>query len=293
MEPNSLSKFYDDLKSNLNRPEEQPVPAVPSFAKDQQIFHFRKMYNDHANGLKDKCCKHLLLDIYMKCLPLDDDWKDGHVGIMKQDIDSMLAAKGATPTQYLTSAYESTKAPMLEYVLRSVDKIAELYMKEAEEELQDAEKDGINIDEPKKPSTDDQDVSSQLVDITDDTDYTTFVDTLKKKTIDKIVADVSELIDGEKEKNDMTFDTSDTTTTESAVIPCMNYISKRMMQEGVDADNEEALCLSIREATMYEICRSFKMVKTYTEFTNVISYGKGILINESAIAYLKENASSK
>ena len=116
-------------------------------------------------------------------------------------------------------------------------------------------------------------------------DYETFVDTLKKKTIDKIVADVSELIDGEKEKNDMQFDTAN----ESAVIPCMDFISKRAMQEGFDVNQEEALSLAIREATMYELSRTFKMVKSYDEFVSVITYGKGILINESAVAYLKEH----
>ena len=285
MDPNTLSQFYDNLKSNLNQSEVQPVPAVPSFDKDRKMFHFHKVCHDHANCLKDKCRKHILLDIYMKCLPLDDEWKDGHTGILKNDIDQMLAAKDATPTQYLTSAFESTKAPFLEYILRCTDTIADLYLEATEEDAKQADADGIDVTEPEEPSEDDPDVSSQLVDITKDTDYDTFVDTLKKKTIDKIVADVSELIDGEKEKNDMTFDT----TNESAVIPCMNYLTKRMMQEQTEINSEEALCLSIREATLYELSRSFKMVKSYEEFTSIIGYGKGILINESAVSYLKEH----
>lgn len=289
MEPNMLSNFYNTLKADLTRPDVQPAVAAPAFNKDQQMFHFHKVCNDHANCLKDKCRKHILLDIYMKCLPLDDEWKDGHTGVLKNDIDQMLAAKGATPTQYLTSAFESTKAPFLEYILRSTDEIAKIYLEDADAEAKDAEANDVELPEPKEPSDEDPDVSSQLVDISKDTDYETFVDALKKKTIDKIVADVSELIDGEKEKNDMTFDTSDTPAVESAVIPCMNYLNKKMMDAGTEMNIDEALCLAIREATMYEMGRSFRMVKTYEEFTSVINYGKGILINESAVSYLKEH----
>ena len=116
----NLTKFYDDLKQKLNN-DEGPVTNNMVNVKmgnggldsSPNAMAWRNKAVQCCNNLKDKCHKHLLLDIYCKILPLDSDFIDGHYGMMKQDIDSMLTNKGMTATQYMTSCYESTNAPLL------------------------------------------------------------------------------------------------------------------------------------------------------------------------------------
>ena len=71
-------------------------------------------------------------------------------------------------------------------------------MEEQEEILKDAQEKDINVPDPKEPTTDDEDIENSLVDIKQDTEYEDFVDQLKKKTVDKIVNDISKI---EKKQN--------------------------------------------------------------------------------------------
>ena len=73
-------------------------------------------------------------------------------------------------------------------------------MEEAKEELKDAQENGEDVVAPTTPDPEtDDEIQNQLVDIKDDTEYDSFVDTLKKKTIDKIVSDVTKIINDKKE----------------------------------------------------------------------------------------------
>lgn len=201
MQP-SLLDIYDGIKGKPTVAY-HPTPMTPS-----QIGAYHHQIGVNRAMLKEKCGKHIILDIYCKILPMSPDEAEVNQGRLGNDISRMLQTKGMTPTEYLTSSYEKTKAPMLEYVLRALDLIGNAYAEEAEKELEDV-KDGSGPPEPPEPPEIDEDpVKSQLVDLKNDMEYQQFVDILKKKTVDKIVNDVSDLINDKKEEQDMTFDTS-------------------------------------------------------------------------------------
>ena len=273
MEPtNSLSSFYNALKGEIS-PE---APAVVHLNPDM----YRHKVKKHCDALKDKCLKHFILDMYCKILPLDDDYKCGNMGQMKGDIDGMLAAKGMTPTQYFTSCFESTNAPFLKYLIDASNTIAHQYYEAEEEKLKDAQENDISIPDPIEPETDDPEVNSQLVDVSNDMEYETFVDALKKKTIDKIVSDVSDIINNEKKDEDMKFDP----VGESAVGTAMDYLQKKLYNENVDT--ETMLGMAIREATLFEFDKVFKQggLNPFKEYTTRVRLGKGYVINESALS---------
>ena len=266
MEPTS-----NDLKNEVSPAQ----PAVIQLNPDMYRHKVRK----NCDALKDKCMKHFLVDIYCKILPLDDDYKCGHMGQMKGDIDSMLAVKGMTPTQYFTSCFESTNAPLVKYLLNSCNVIGQQYFEKEEETLKDAQDNGLDIPDPIEPETDDPEVDSQLVDVTNDMEYDTFVDQLKKKTIDKIVADVSDIIAGEKNEEDIKFQPN----TESAVITAINYLQKEFHES---ISTEDMLGMAIREATLYEFDRVFKQggMEPFKEYCTRVNFGKAYVINESTIS---------
>ena len=294
MENNSLTSFYDNLKSNMNSDKGTPVAPMATTAgipartlapaaTPNDIINHKLMH--HCNKLREDCRKHLLLDIYVKILPLDDDFKTGHMGMMKNDIDCMLANKGMNATQYLTSCSEATKAPLLEYLMRATDLIARQYLKEAEEEIKDAKENGVSNPEVKEPSIDDQEVQDQLVDLKKDSEYKTFVDELKAKTVNKIVNDVSALIDDKKDESDMTFDPvkkDEAPVAESTFMVGMDYLQKKMGANINESVQDEMIGLAIRESALNIIDLVFNQKSgQFNEFASRIRWGKGVLINES------------
>lgn len=237
----SLSQFYNDLKADMNKPAPNPMMKVSGGMMGDHMHpgahQFRHQASIQANKLANDCHKHMILDIYMKVLPLDQDYVCGHHGQMSQDIDNMLASKGMNATQYLTSCYEATKAPLLEFLLRSGNLIARQFKEKADETLKDAQDKNIEVPAPEAPKADSNEVQEQLVDVKQDPEYVNFIDKLKEKTINKIVSDVSKIISDKKEEKSMTFDTSGTSIAdaeaqvESTTSVAMNYLQKKMMIE--------------------------------------------------------------
>lgn len=300
MDREMLTKFYDDLKSKL---EEDDAPTINNIRvggaplkgtmEHPGVVKWRTKASNEAEKLKDNCRKHIILDIYCNILPLDQDYISGHRCQMKSDIDNMLDKKNMTPTQYLTSCFESTNAPLLEFILRSTNNIGKQFMEEANETLKDAQENDIAVPEPTAPVEEDE-IEGQLVDVKNDTEYSTFIDKLKQKTIDKIVDDVSKIINNKKEEKEMTFDTTpeDAGVTESTVGVCMDYIEKKLITENVELNpdlQEEIIGMAIRESTMNQIDLAFGLPNSsFRNFASQIRLGKGAVLNESAITYLAE-----
>lgn len=287
MEPTTLTSMYDDIKKEVNGPAPSPILHVgfgpAGMNPDAQVWKHKAM--KHCCDLKDKCRKHLLLDVYCKILPLDKDYIDGHMGQMNDDIDAMLKSKDMSPTQYFTSCMESTNAPFVKWMFEATESIGRQYMEKQDEILQDGQKNNIDIPDPEEPDVEDPEVKTQLVDIESDMEYDDFVEKLKKKTIEKIVDDVSELIAGEKEDKDMSFDP----VQESTVGTAMDYIQKKLWNESVTPEQqEEMIGLAIREAALHEFDCVFDLpCKAFNEYSTRIRLGKGYLINESALTKMK------
>ena len=303
MDSKTLTNFYDQLKAKLNDSNSDQNTTtnirvgggpIGGTMEHPGVLMYRRKAAIEGDKLREDCRKHILLDIYCKILPLDDDYKCGHVGQMKSDIDNMLQGKNMTATQYLTSCFEATEAPLVEYILRSTDMIRDQFMKEANEKLADAIEQDISVPEPKAPDVESEDVNGQLVDIQKDTEYDTFIDKLKQKTVNKIVSDVSKIINDKKEEKNMTFDTTpaEELKKESAFGICLNYVEGKLMKEGIELNEslqDEMIGMAIRESVLNEIDHVFSLTESdITRFSTRIRLGKGFICNESAINYFNE-----
>lgn len=296
-----LTKFYDDLKSELNNDDTKPAvvggPVAPLSSPAGQA-SWKAHCNSEANGLIDKCRKHILLDIYCKIIPLDADFVNGNMGMMKNDIDSMLASKGMSATQYFQSCSNNTnKAPLVEFVLWSTNQIGKKFLEDTNEKLKDAQENGLDVPVPDAPDTDDDDVRDQLVDIKDDPEYKTFVDRIKENTEKQIVEDVTKIITDKKEEKKMAFDPKPAADIEaemeSTTSQALHYLQKHLMMESVEGDMDEMMGLAIRESTMNIIDSVFMQPGSdYKSFTSRLRGHKGVVCNESAISYLVEAAKS-
>lgn len=294
MEPSTLTQFYDDLKKLNNR---HPVSVAYKVGNgmDGELNPAAVVWRNKAarncENLKDKCRKHIILDIYAKILPLDDDYVCKNKELLSNDVDSMLACKDMTPTEYLKSCSESTNAEFPKYLLWATDKIGENYMMEAEEELKKAQELDAEIGEPKEPDVEDDDVQGQLVDVKSDMEYDNFVDTLKKKTIDKIVNDISEIIADKKEQSDMEFDTNPqeepAVAAESTVAVPLDHINKTLWKVNIpftESEQEEMLGMAIREATLHELDLVFNQPGgRFNEYASNIRFDKGYVANKKSI----------
>ena len=305
MEPTALTSFYDKLKSELNSDKGDTAHNIPVTNMGGGVGRFapaaplsvvtQRQIASNCEKLKDDCRKHILCDIYVKILPLDDDFKQGHMGMCNKDIDCMLARKGMNATQYLTSCSDATRAPLLEYILRATDIIGKNYMKEAEEEVKDAAANGVADPKVKEPNVNDAEVQEQIVDVKKDSEYETFVDKLKEKTVNKIVSDVSKIITDKKEEKDMTFDVKPggavnaaaTPVEESAISVCLDYINKSLIGKNIvmtESVNDDIIGMCIREATLNQLDVVFNQRDgAFNEYASRIRFGKGNIITEAAI----------
>lgn len=293
-----LTKFYDDLKSELDNGR-SPVAAGPALSTPTGELSWRTKANQASQKLSDDCRKHILLDIYCKVIPLDADYVQNNMGVLKGDIDNMLAGKGMTATQYFKSCSDATKAPLVEFVIRTTNNIGKQFLEEANEDLKDAKDNNIDVPAPDAPDIDeDENVTNQLVDIKDDPEYQTFIDILKEKTIKKIVKDVSEIINDKKEDNAMAFDPKPVSErvemTESTTSVALQYLQKKMITEGVDISGElldDMMGMAIRESTLNMIDSMFKLPGSdFKSYNSRIKFNKGIVVNESAANYFIEAA---
>lgn len=285
----SLSDLYNQLKSDVA----SPSTKGQDFVKPNAVV-WRNNAVKERDALQDRCCKRIILDIYSNSLPLDDDYKNGNMGLLKQDMDSFLTQKNVSGIQYLKSAYEKTKAPLLEFVLRSVNAIGDKFMEEAEAEKKNAEENNITPPEPKADLSD-ENVDSQIVDIKDDMEYDSFMQKLKKKTIDKIVKDVSDIINNKKEEKNMEFDSDNSNSSddlggeipelkESAVYEAMNQINSLLLNHHRHMDNDMIMGMAIREATLNEMDKVFQQpAGVFKEYASNLRFNKGAVITESTV----------
>lgn len=295
--PDALSKYYDTLTQGLPDRDEHHHHGhhhMMDVSRPMEADAFRHKAMKCREELKNKCCKHLIVDIYTKILPLDQDFKDGHHGQCCSDVDKMLAAKGMNGVQYLKSCSDATHAPLVEYLLRSVDTIANEYFREAEEELKTAKENEEKIAEPETPDPEkDEELANQLVDVKKDTEYEDFIERLKKKTINRIVSDVSKIISDKKQEADMTFTTPDEPE-ESPVGEAVDYIQKKLWNKSIDANEiqDDIIGYAIREATMNHMDNCFRQSEaSFREYASRIRLGKGYLITESTVQELIRKAS--
>ena len=277
MPSENLTKMYADLKSSLQSDRYQ--------VKDNNLQNPNIAANWRANAVKerDKLCeanaKRIILDIYVRTSPLDSSYIDGNMGKMKNDVDNFLDQKGTGAYQYLRDAKEKTNAPLLEFVIRGIDNIGRSFMEKADETLKDAKEKKLDVPPPIADEESEEN-QSQLVDIQKDEEYSSFIDKLKEKTVNKIVNDISKMINDKKEENKMKFEPKP--VEESVVSVGMDYFNKRCIKEEVEISpdaKDQMIAVCIREASLNEIDRVFNQIGNPT---TRIRFGKGTVVNESA-----------
>ena len=317
----SLTQFYNDIKKNpemADRMSPTILPGEPTPARER----YMSAVHNFAHGLKDDCAKHIILHVYCHMNPLDKDYIDTNKPKMAGDVDNMLASKGMSSTAYLTSCGEKTKAPVLEFVNRSLDFIAQDYIERMVAQYDEADELGVELPPPTvAPTTDDPAVRSQLGEITSDDQLDSALDKIRAQTRSQIVDNISKLIIDKKNEKDMTFSPEEDNTdakaaarqaldkqnnqqqaqqqpqqqqaqpapqSESAMQVCMNFIAQHQIMENVHPDKkmqDYLMTMAIRECTLYEMDKVFAQVDRFDEspFIESIERGNGVVVNEVSI----------
>lgn len=282
-----LLQMYDDLKNDVAKTTPAPIPPMA----DSQ---YKAIVNKEAEKLSADCAKKVLLDIYCRVIPLDSDYVKGNMGVVKKDVDDFLKSKDQNALQYFTSCKEKTDAPLLEFIVRNCVNIGEHFKEAAEEIRKDAKKNDINTPPPSADS-DSVEVKNEIEGITGneekkekgDLEYEEFIDKIKKKTVKRIIDEVSELINNKKSSKD-----TELNLEESAVAVAMDYMTEKFLRENVElTDNQEEMiiAMAIREATLNTIDDVLNSSSTFKEYKSNIRFGKGVVVNEGAVAFIKES----
>ena len=316
----SLTQFYNDVKKNPETAGTMSTPFTPANPTPARERYMSAIHH-FADGLKNDCAKHIILHVYCHMNPLDKDYIDANKPKMAGDVDNMLASKGMTSTAYLTSCGEKTKAPVLEFVNRSLDFIAQDYIERMVAQFNEADELGIQLPPPTEaPSTDDPAVKSQLGEITSDDQFDSALDKIRAQTRSQIVDNISKLIIDKKNEKEMTFSPEEDNTdakaaarealdkqssqqaqqqpqqqqaqqapqSESAMQVCMNFIAQHQIMENVHPDKkmqDYLMGMAIRECTLYEMDKVFAQVDRFNEapFIEAVEKGNGVVVNEVSI----------
>jgi hypothetical protein len=285
---NTLMQTYDEIKTKYSTDANAAKPITPAqrmavntgynYSNPQKLAH-RNQAVKISEKLKEDCYKDLLLDVYTKILPFDTSFIDAHRGQCLEDIEDYLDDKDATACRYFKSAYNETKAPLLGFIISAVESIGQQYVEAEIEKYKEAEKVGISLAaaEMEKEMLD-----SALVDIKEDDEYEDFIDRLKKKTIDKIVKDITALIKEEKDAIAMSFMPKN----ESAFLVSFDYISESFLKEKIELpkDLDELIGLAIRESTLNVLDCVFQQPGYLLEhFKTKVRLGRGIVIDHNRV----------
>lgn len=273
----TLLEDYEDIVKRVSTNDIQSE-ILPPMTKAQ----YQNKITDNCAKLKEAGAKKVLLNIYMQILPLDDEYKNGHRGILKGDVDSLLNSKSCNAYTYFRDAAKNTQAPLLEYIVRCLDTMGDMYMEEAEERQKENEENNINIPPEDVNPDNEEDIDNALVDINTDDDYESFVNNLKKQTIDKIVSDITELINSEDQDKNMQFNTS--AVSESAAQVAISYLSAKQAKDPAfhEITQDDMIGLAIRESVIYEIDHMFKQARSsFQEYTSRVKLGKSIVLERA------------
>lgn len=289
----TLTTYYNKIKG------EDPSDGAGSTGQSKTAYRDRINYDiqveDNVNKLKDNCCHQIILNLYMKANPMDDDYKHHHYHQMSKDVDSMMSSHNMSPTQYLTAAAEKTKSPVLEYFVRGINKICDMYKEDAFVKYNDALNNDIKMTTPPAPDLSDGNINKHLIDLEDDLQAQDVLTAIEDQTKSQIVNNISNLLINKKQEDDMEFDPEPNDSLgmdveESAISVGMDFINRYMMmnESAVTVDNdmyEEFLGLCIRESTLNEIDKCLEMASNYsiTDYKYTIRSGNGTIVNEMSI----------
>ena len=288
MSNNTLMQTYDEIKSKYSTDASAVKPIIPAqrmvtntgynYSNPKKLAH-RNQVVKNSEKLEEDALKNIILDVYTKILPFDTEFIDTHKGQMLDDIDDYLDDKNTTACRYFKSAFVETKAPLIGFIIKAVESIGQQYVEAENEKYDEADKVGISLAavEMEKKMLDDA-----IVDIKNDYEYEDFIDRLKKKTIDKIVKDITALIKEEKDAIAMSFMPKN----ESAFLVSFDYISESFLKEKIELpkDLDELIGLAIRESTLNVLDCVFQQPGYLLEhFKTKVRLGRGIVIDHNRV----------
>lgn len=303
----SLTTYYNQLKGNnvdttVDTDTKVDLSKAPiSFKRPTptERLNYNMQVNKNVDKLKDDCCQHIILNIYLQTNPMDNSYKHRCYHKMNHDIDSMLASRGMGPAQYLTAAAEKTKSPVLEYFVRGVNKICDMYREDAFAQYNDAIDKEIKLTTPPAPDLSDGNINKHLVDLEGDPQAQEVLAAIENQTKSQIVNNISNLLINKKQEDDMEFDPepNDSIDVEESTISIgMDYVNHYMMinESNVEIDDdlyEEFLGLCIRESVLDEMnkCLGMTSPNNKKDFRSTITFGNGIIVNEVSIDELVNN----
>lgn len=208
---------------------------------------------------------------------IDPDDTDKNKENIQADIDLFLKGKDIGAYQYLKSAKENTNSPYIEMILNHIDDVVKQYKEEAEEEL----KQDVIVT---KDIPDPEDIPEKNKDIKDDIETKSFIDDLRKKTINTIVSQVTKIINDSKETNNMNFSIN-TNEKVNMIEECINWMTESALRDGKEFKlNDDILELAIRECVMHEFDVLFKFESSNNDqFVKKIRNNKASILNESSM----------
>ena len=172
---NKVMSFID----RMNELEQQEVKEV--IRQNDPIVKTR-ILNSEADKCRNDCVSHMMGNLFINAMPLDDAYKLDHTAELRDDMDKYLDQKGG-PVYYLKSAYEKCNSPAIKKILEAADEEADDFTLKMGLSLNDKMPEDI-----KYRMSDD--TKSKLDKITSDLPFKEITDIIRDNVTDTAVAEI-------------------------------------------------------------------------------------------------------
>jgi hypothetical protein len=138
----NYDKYFESFYAEEFPPASySPVNAVQKVV-DPTDAGFQIMKSDKVasiqDTLKDRLCKGVMLQLYVKSLPVDDAYKCQHPSEYSKDVDDFCDYIGKTPVEYMTGCKDSVVKDAVTEAVKEVEKAVQKTVDETPPENVDA-----------------------------------------------------------------------------------------------------------------------------------------------------------
>lgn len=263
-----ISKVNEFIKLVKN---EEEVIKSENILKGDPTIKLRKLSTERNNATEEILTE-MICRLYAKSLPLDDDYKDGNIETLKNDMREFMTTRGGTQ-YYVAEAIKRTKSPLLKKMVESAENMAKAHYIEPAKKISE-----INIDDLDYKMSDEEDEKIDV--ISSDLEFDEISDIVKNNVKETIFNEIekAKVEEEDNEKLQEELNSNDEITSESAIDKAIArhkvhhpkihqpslfeaiLVSKNKLVTESSSDNMDmAFAETIREYTQHTIAKTLKL----------------------------------
>lgn len=271
MKPNSIETRFDTVNRFINSLEEEKrIKQCKDQSTNDIGMKLMKLRNEKLK-YRDNIAVDIIARLYVKSLPLDHEYVDGHHDVLKDDMKNFINHKGGF--KYITDAQSRTNSKLLKSIIEAAEQISNDHYTKPSNNISE-----INIKDLDYDMDEDDEKIEKITDSLEFDEISIIIkDNVKNTILDEIEKSQREEDASKKIQEELNVD--DGITTESAITKeisrrtfnhdkiyqpslfeaIMIGKSKYVTESVLEQDRDAVFTESIREYTQHMVCKTLRL----------------------------------